>query len=81
MVSCNLEINLTSLFSEAGNIFTELTKYVQDQELISSTYPNLAYIYSEFSSYHFMKVIDSFEFRLFDVYSSHFSPDDRAITL
>lgn len=42
-------------FSEAGNIFTELTKYVQDQELTSSTYPNLAYIYSEFSSYHFMK--------------------------
>ena len=43
-------------FSEAGNIYTELTSYVWDQDLTITTYPNLAYIYSECSSYHFMKV-------------------------
>jgi len=42
-------------FSEAGNIYTELTSFVWDQGLTTSTYPNLAHIYSEFSSYHFMK--------------------------
>jgi len=42
-------------FSEAGNIYTELTSYVWDQDLTITTYPNLAYIYSECSSYHFMK--------------------------
>ena len=41
-------------FSEAGNIYTELTSFVWDQGLTTSTYPNLAHIYSEFSSYHFM---------------------------
>ena len=44
-------------FSEAGNIYTELTTYVWDQGLTTATYPNLAYIYSECSSYHFMKVL------------------------
>ena len=43
-------------FGEAGNIYHELTAYVWDQGLTISTYPNLAYIYSELSSYHFMKV-------------------------
>jgi len=42
-------------FSEAGNIYTELTSYVWEKELTPVTYPNLAYIYSEFSSYHFLK--------------------------
>merc|ERR1719232_2571595 len=42
-------------FGEAGNIYHELTAYVWDQGLTISTYPNLAYIYSELSSYHFMK--------------------------
>ena len=43
-------------FTEAGNIYTELTSYVWDQDLTITNYPTLAYIYSECSSYHFAKV-------------------------
>ena len=41
--------------SEAGNIYTELTSYLWDNSITTTQYPNLAHIYSELSSYHFMK--------------------------
>ena len=43
------------VFSEAGNIYTELTSFVWDNNITQEVYPNLAYIYSEISSYFFMK--------------------------
>jgi len=43
------------LFSEAGNIYTELTSFIWDNNINQEVYPNLAYIYSEISSYFFMK--------------------------
>lgn len=42
-------------FSEASNIYTELTSFVWDEEITSAKFPALACIYSELSSYHFMK--------------------------
>ena len=48
-------LDLIYFCSEAGNIYTELTGYLWDNSISLTQYPNLAYIYSELSSYHFMK--------------------------
>lgn len=42
-------------FSEASNIYTELTSFVWQEEITAAKFPALACIYSELSSYHFMK--------------------------
>lgn len=42
-------------FSEASNIYTELTSFVWEEEITPVKFPALACIYSELSSYHFMK--------------------------
>jgi len=42
-------------FSEASNIYTELTSFVWEEEITAAKFPALACIYSELSSYHFMK--------------------------
>ena len=57
---CNLERRIPNSqhYSEADIIYSELTTYVREQRLTTSTpaYLNLAYVYSGFSSYHFFKV-------------------------
>ena len=42
-------------FSEATTVFTELSKFTWDKAITIETYPNLASIYNEFSSHHFVK--------------------------
>ena len=42
-------------FSEASNIYTELTSFVWEEQITAAKFPALACIYSELSSYHFMK--------------------------
>ena len=41
---------------EADLVYSELAEYVWNQGVTSSTFPHLAYILSEFSYYHYMKV-------------------------
>jgi len=42
-------------FSEATAVYTELSKFTWDKAITIETYPNLASIYNEFSSHHFVK--------------------------
>jgi len=42
-------------FSEATTVYTELTDYLRQATVTVALYPNLAYIYNEFSSHCFMK--------------------------
>lgn len=42
-------------FTEASAVFHELSQFIWEQSLTSATYPNLAHIYNEFSSHHFVK--------------------------
>jgi len=42
-------------FTEATAIYRELVNYVHEKKITSDNYPNLASIYNEFSSHHFVK--------------------------
>lgn len=42
-------------FTEATTIYSELSNFTWEKAITSETYPNLASIYNEFSSHHFVK--------------------------